>query len=369
MGLYLNLRHLLKFSGLSALLFLAFQNCGVVPQECADRDSSVCANSQTSSPSTTNSRSQSGNINVGGGTSGGGNTFPGGEGSPGFPGGGGSGGGLPPIGSQPVNPGTLPPPTSGGFVPGPLRITAQPQSRLLATGAEFTIFVQVNGGTPPYTFRWTFNNQPDTSPYNASSAYYGVASRYDQEGSYYVTITDAAGGSVRSATANVTIQDAATNCPSRLYYGKMANNQYFDFFSSLFENTRGTFYLPATHEELQMLNLDSFSDRTLSDLGLSRAPNRAAILFGTAPRFPAANFGGVANMSCRFLYPRIHNPTPNPSYNVGDFQNLPDQYEDSTTYRYEGSVNFECRGGKWQYRSNTCQWRFYPPPPDFGGGA
>lgn len=365
-GMYLNPRRLVGIC--LGLMLLAFQNCGVVPEDCATSDSSTCS---TDSASTASTPKKNNTISVGSGGSGA--AAPGGgTGAPGFstgPGtvGGGGGSGVP-GGAQPIpGGGAGGDGTGGNYQPGPFRITQQPQALTLDMGQDYQIGVLVNGGTPPFTFRWSINGVIDTSPYANYSSYYGTANRYDQEGAYSVTITDSTGTVLQSSSAQVQIRDMPSTCVARNYYGKVANNQYFEYYSSLFVNSRGTFYYPATYSEIAALNLDSFGANVLNTLGISRAPTSPSAAFGfAAGTFPNANFGQVVPMPCRNVYPGVHNPLPNPGYTPEQFQ-FGQDYQDGYNYVYDGAVNFECRGGKYQYRSNTCNWRFVPPPPENGG--
>ncbi|MFM1748665.1 MAG: hypothetical protein RLZZ188_2331, partial [Verrucomicrobiota bacterium] len=98
--------------------------------------------------------------------------------------------------------------TAGGSSAGftftvPLVIAAQPASAVVRNGGGFFLQVRPTGGTPPYAFQWRKGTEVLSG---ASSPVYSRTSVGSADtGGYNVVVTDAAGASVTSSTAVVSL--------------------------------------------------------------------------------------------------------------------------------------------------------------------
>lgn len=346
-GNRIKLKHALIIVAVIALM--PFQNCGMVPQgpmENGSADGGGGSSNTSTNTSTGSSGSDTGSNSGGTGwNSSGTGTTGGSSGTGGSTGyySGGSGTGT-----------TQPPPTTINTA---LRITTDLKSLTLGEGANFEFGFQFSGGYGPFDIQWFHDGQPMDSDY-FGTIYYGQANRYEIEGEYYVVVTDKNNGSkVQTSKARITIIDNNVPCVARPHYTATVNHPNFTYYYSLFATPRGQVMHPATQAELSPMNLDSFNGTALSYIGLARFNG-----------FPNAGFGQRHGFACKTTIPGIHQPTPNPGGYGGDDWWY-SQYEDSTIYKYEGSIDFECRGNKWILKSNNCNWKYYPPPPDTGGGG
>src|SRR4051794_35793257 len=95
----------------------------------------------------------------------------------------------------------LPCPSTFGQAGPPPRITNQPQSQIVATGAQVTFTVQAATVTP-LSYQWVFNSANLPGGTSASLALTNV--QLTQGGTYYVTVVNAA-GSVPSTNVTLTV--------------------------------------------------------------------------------------------------------------------------------------------------------------------
>lgn len=89
----------------------------------------------------------------------------------------------------------------------PPTIVTQPANATVATGGTATFSV-VAGGTGPFTYQWSFNNsagQTSVIPGATASTLTVTNAQAGQAGSYTVTVRNAAGGSVTSRAATLTV--------------------------------------------------------------------------------------------------------------------------------------------------------------------
>ncbi|WP_413943929.1 hypothetical protein [Bdellovibrio sp. HCB-162] len=360
------LKRIRNFRVLSGLLItfltiLSFQNCAPQSQMCTSSGADCSTESASSSPSTDKgsvwgSRPGNGNssgVGVGSGSGGSGSVNIGSSGS----GGSATGGGGVSVGSGGSSGGTSS--GGGGVTAGgsgsttntSFRFTKQPQSVSVIEGASFTIDATVSGGTYPYTYQWYKDNQAIGNGMGEYSSYFDTAYSYSKEGNYHIVVKDAKGQSIQSSIARVTVQEQAGNCPAGSYF-TFTNATYdsgYGYFADYFDSPRGKYLLHQSYDTMNFL----YQYRSYTKLYDYNVPSTLAYVAKTY-------------ISCRTEIPRIHTPTPNPSYD-GDW-GYGNRFNDNGYWTYQGAVNFECHNKRLKLISNTCKWVQNPNYNNGGGG-
>jgi hypothetical protein len=338
----------------SGIILINFQNCAPAQMCSSSKDAASCkeqsgssnqASTGSGNKNPTNNNGSSGNnsggfgstngsVNNGGSGSGGGSgtVVIGGGGTGGGSGGGGSGGG----GSS----------GGGGTGSTALYIFKQPASVTVNEFATLQLDVQASGGKPPYTYQWYKDNGLLAQNFYILSL---DASSWKVEGAYYVIVKDSAGASVQSSIARVGVAEPAVGCNAGTYFTlTSATYDWNDLIGGFIDGPRGKYLLPRGFPGSEVFNSMPTSYSGVSNYN-----------------FGAVAYLGKAALSCRTTVPRIHTPQQNPQ-GSGEYGTT---YDDTANYKYEGSINFECRNQKLKFISNTCNWRYIPPPPDYGGGG
>lgn len=341
---------LILFALVFPSLLIFFQNCGPAGyQACNDGSNSSCDTNTKTSPknstspispaepnvvsppapsegfggsttSDSSNRGPTGSTTTAPANSTGGRVAPSpGTTAPSF-GSGGGGTGRAPAGSAPVTIGS-----------GDLKITQQPKAATIYEDGEYAhIFVSVSGGSYPYVFNWYKDNQHLTGVQYSQN---GIAlDRIQHQGTYRVEVVDAKGNKVTSQSVAVNFIESTKSCPSGNFYFPTASTQFNAGLTSSFQNQYGTYYLPNSHPDIAPFGLDGNNHQYLNIVGFSRFNG-----------FPSAHHGQETGISCYTSVPGIYNYNPD--------------WDSESGYRHRtfiGSVNFQCRGGKWLFKSNTC---------------
>lgn len=361
----------LQISVFMLLLIVSFQNCEG-PKESAD-NSTTSKKKGTSGTSASSSSSGNSGLSSGGASSA--------TRAPGSSGGsisaGGASGSSPSGGaSSPSSGGTCLSCTNGGSSSGSggsnggnivggggnyaLEISQQPKSVTLVEGAEFTVGVTVNGGRPPYSYKWYRDNSAIPPMYGEThyETYTNILDRIYKEGDYHVVVTDADGTSKTSSKASVRM--VAKTCNAGAYWFPISTqSSYPDIYNwigdlFLYGQTK---YFASQYSPIVSQIQGRYSN-TLSYLG-----------------FQYFNLGAnvsnnqVFTISCGTDVPTVQSSVcsreaPN-KCNYWEFYG--ENAENSRRY-YEGAVTFKCRNGYLEFQANTCKLITPPPlPPDPGG--
>lgn len=334
------------------VLLLTFQNCGGSGTQVASKDNATTDSSNSPQGAKTPTSSGSGTSGVNSGNARGIAKAPGSSGSSSFGGissgsagstsGGSAGGGT--GGSTCLGC------TTGGGNTGTIgsgstafRISKQPISKTVSEMDLFSVGVTIEGGTSPYTFKWFRNSEeiPLQYGYPYYENYEDRMDRIYKEGEYYVKIIDGKG--VTLTSNKVMIRMNAKICPAGRYYTNMPTSPaWMSYLSDLFQYKSTRYFITAANPTLQEIQFGSFA-------GNWRALSYLQIGFFDVGNDMSNNQNVV--VACSTDVPNIHTSqcasnAPQKCYGYGDSSN--------GNQTYTGGINFTCRNGYLEFKSNTC---------------
>ncbi len=247
--------------------------------------------------------------------------------------------------------------TIGGSYDNTFKITKQPISATINENDTTTIGISLQGGAPPYTYKWYLNDVEVPPLYGTVhyASYTIVMDRVYKDGEYYVSVTDSKGAKLTSSKASVRMTSRA--CEAGNYFmllnpnsasGQfMADAFYYNGKKYLVNGNLGYAALMNLNRSLNILNHMGFGYFKLN----GSASNRQSFTIGCGTDVPTIHTSQCAT-----------NNTSKCSYNY-------DSGGYSASQTYEGAIEFVCRNGYIELVSNSCRLVDLPPSGNDGGGS